>query len=183
MKDKKKENLAEEKKYLIQLIKLELDEKMFILLESKLNTMSYEDLCAFLEYLYDREDNVDTDKCEHIEKIDELEKKLKRVRKDKKDMKKVIDKLIEENDEEDEEIKRLKKRIKKLKGELKELKKEDGYDVEGTDFYQLVLDKVETCIHVLDKLEKAGYQHDNAEEISKEIVLCALKSVDDTNDR
>ena len=31
MKDKKKENLAEEKKYLIQLIKLELDEKMFIL--------------------------------------------------------------------------------------------------------------------------------------------------------
>lgn len=182
MKDKKKENLAEEKKYLIQLIKLELDEKMFILLESKLNTMSYEDLCAFLEYLYDREDNDDTDKCEHIEKIDELEKKLKRVRKDKKDMKKVIDKLIEENDEEDEEIKRLKKRIKKLKGELKELKKEDGYDVTETDFFDKVRDELETAVYSIKKLREVGYTDANAEEIAKIIVLNAL-SADDKHDR
>ena len=59
----------------------------------------------------------------------------------------------------------------------------NDYNVEDTDFYQNALDRVESAIHILQKIEGAGYSHESAEEISKRIVLFALKSADDTNDK
>ena len=55
--------------------------------------------------------------------------------------------------------------------------------MKDTDFYQKALDRVESAIHILQKIEGAGYSHEPAEEISKRIVLFALKSADDTNDK
>ena len=55
--------------------------------------------------------------------------------------------------------------------------------MKDTDFYQKALDRVESAIHILQKIEGAGYSHESAEEISKRIVLFALKSADDTNDK
>ena len=181
---KKKDDINKEKEYIISLIELELDEKTFAILKDKLFEMTYEELCEFLEHLYDKREDDDKDTCDHIDEINKLENKIKKKNKEIKDLKKVTDKLIEENNEEDEQIKKLKKKIKKLKNKIKEMEEGDNdYNVEDTDFYQKALDRVESAIHILQKIEGAGYSHESAEEISKRIVLFALKSADDTNDK